>query len=96
MVRGGQRRRECLLELDRSGVAAAPGTPPSPAPSSGAFPWWADSGCTCATFFYFLTCGRINIFLINVVDSGILGIFCFEVYVLLKCENLCRRIGKEH
>jgi len=32
----------------------------------------------------------------NVVDFGILDIFCFEVYVLLKCENLCRRIGKEH
>ena len=87
MVRGGQRRRASLLELDRSavaaapgtppspapssgafpwrarsGVAAAPGTPPSPAPSSGAFPWRADSGCTCAMFFYFLTCGRINIF----------------------------------
>ena len=47
--------------------------------------------------FLFFTCGWINIFFkINVVDSGILGIFCFEVYVLLKCENLCRRIGKEH
>jgi len=75
-------------QLDRSGIAAAPGTPPSPTPSSSAFSWRADSGCTCDTFFYF--------FKINVVDSGILGIFCFEVYVLLKCENLCRRIGKEH
>jgi hypothetical protein len=32
----------------------------------------------------------------NVVDFGILGIFCFEVYLWLKCENLCKRIGKEH
>ena len=96
MVRGGQRRRVCLLELDRSGVAAAPGTPPSPAPSSSAFPWRADSGCTYGMFFIFYLWLDKYFFKINVVDSGILGIFCFEVYVLLKCENLCRRIGKEH
>ena len=32
----------------------------------------------------------------NVVDFGILGILCFEVYHMLKCEKLCKRIGKEH
>jgi len=35
--RGGQRRRACALELERSGGVAAPGTPTSPAPSSSAF-----------------------------------------------------------
>ena len=31
----------------------------------------------------------------DVVDFGILSMFCFEVYLQLKCENLCKRIGKE-
>ena len=38
-LREGQRRRACALELERSGGSAAPGTPPSLAPSSSALPW---------------------------------------------------------
>ena len=42
--RGGQRRRACALELERSGGVTAPGTPTSPAPSSSALPrrGWPD------------------------------------------------------
>jgi len=36
---GQRRRRACALELERSGRSAAPGTPPSLAPSSSALPW---------------------------------------------------------
>lgn len=38
-LRGGLRSCACALELERSGVAAAPGTPRSPAISFSALPW---------------------------------------------------------
>ena len=39
MVFGEGSTAACALELERSGGAAAPGNPPSPAPSSSALPW---------------------------------------------------------